>query len=341
MGQDDQALIQRCQAGDVAAFEPLVEKYRQRVWRIAYQIVRDREEAWDVSQEAFIRAFRSLASFRGQSAFYTWLFRIAVNLATDRVRQRAARGRAFGTERVAENEWEGALPDAAGDRPDEAAARRETRQRIARTLDDLPQNLRAIIVLSDVEGLSYREIAEVLNIPVGTVMSRLHNARKRFRTLLGPPLLVLLAVLSPWWAPPARAQQQVSFGARILLATEALGPGAALQPPPPVDERLERVLARLRELFRYKEYTTLERYRADVPIGVTLRWPVPGDRRLEVMPESVVNSIVRMRLRLARGNLIELNANIEAQPGRPALIGGPQYNDGVLIIVIWARPNPG
>jgi len=95
VGQDDQALIQRCQAGDVAAFEPLVEKYRQRVWRIAYQIVRDREEAWDVSQEAFIRAYQSLASFRGQSAFYTWLFRIVVNLATDRVRQRAARGRAF------------------------------------------------------------------------------------------------------------------------------------------------------------------------------------------------------------------------------------------------------
>ena len=98
MDQDDQALIERCRAGDLAAFEPLVEKYRQRVWRLAYHVVRDREEAWDVSQEAFIRAYQSLASFRGQSAFYTWLFRIVVNLATDRVRQRAARRRAFGSE---------------------------------------------------------------------------------------------------------------------------------------------------------------------------------------------------------------------------------------------------
>ena len=336
MGQDDQALIQRCQAGDVAAFEPLVEKYRQRVWRIAYQIVRDREEAWDVSQEAFIRAYQSLASFRGQSAFYTWLFRIVVNLATDRVRQRAARGRAFGTERVPDTEWDGALSDDATARPDEEAARREQRRRLARTLQELPPNFRTIIVLSDVEGLSYREIAEVLNIPVGTVMSRLHNARKRFRELLKPLLLVALALLSPWWAPPARAQQAVSFGARILLATEA-----PLLQPPPVDEQLQRVLARLRQLFRYREYTTLERYRADVPVGVTQRWVIPGDRQLDIMPESVVNSAVRMRLRLAHGNLVELNANIEAQPNRWAVIGGPPYNDGVLIIVIWAHPNPG
>src|SRR5207253_9971610 len=84
------------------------------------------------------------------------------------------------------------------------------------------------------------------------VMSRLHNARKRFRELLKPLLLVALALLSPWWAPPARAQQAVSFGARILLATEA-----PLVQPPLVDEQLQRVLARLRQLFRYREYTTL------------------------------------------------------------------------------------
>jgi RNA polymerase sigma-70 factor, ECF subfamily len=338
VGHDDQALIQRCQAGDVAAFEPLVERYRQRVWRIAYQIVRDREEAWDVSQEAFIRAYRSLASFRGQSAFYTWLFRIVVNLATDRVRQRAARGRAFGTERVPEAEWNEALADDSTGRPDEEAARRERRQRITRALDGLPPNFRTIIVLSDVEGLSYREIAEVLNIPVGTVMSRLHNARKRFRDLLRPLLLLALLLCWPWGAPPAEAQQQqVSFGARILLATEAPGTPS----PPVVDEHLQRVLVKLRELFRYKDYTTLERYRADVPVGVTQRWVIPGDRRLEVLPEGIIHSAVRMRLRLAHGNLIELNANIEAQPDRPALIGGPRFNDGVLIIVIWAHPNPG
>src|SRR4030088_350469 len=85
-GIDERALIQRCLAGDAASFESLVEKYRQREWRLAYQVLHDREEAWDVAQEAFVRAFHSLASFRGQSAFYTWLFRITVNVATARHR---------------------------------------------------------------------------------------------------------------------------------------------------------------------------------------------------------------------------------------------------------------
>ena len=86
MSSDDSELVERCREGDLSAFEPLVEKYRQRVWRLAFQILRDREEAWDVAQEAFVRAWQSLPAFRGQSAFYTWVFRIVVNLATDRQR---------------------------------------------------------------------------------------------------------------------------------------------------------------------------------------------------------------------------------------------------------------
>jgi RNA polymerase sigma-70 factor (ECF subfamily) len=338
--QDDLALIQRCHAGDLAAFEPLVQKYRQRVWRVAYQIVRDREEAWDVAQEAFVRSYQSLSSFRGQSAFYTWLFRIVVNLATDRVRQRAARGRAFGTEQVSETELEEKLADDPGGRPDEEAARREERERLARMVDALPPHFRTIIMLSDVEGLSYREIAEVLDIPMGTVMSRLHNARKRLRALLRPLLVLLVVVvLSLVATPPAHAQQVVRLGARILLATES-PPAMQVPAAQTPDEHLHKVLAKLRAVFRYRDYTTLERYRAEVPIGTMQRWVVPGDRWLEVVPEQVVNSAVRMRLRLARGNLIEVIANIQAQPGHPALIGGPPYNDGVLIIVIWANPNP-
>jgi len=188
---DEQALIQRCVSGDVAAFEPLVEKYRQRVWRLAYQVLHDREDAWDCAQEAFVRAFHSLPSFRGQSAFYTWLFRITVNLATDRHRARGAQARAFGAERVPEEEWERTTADP-GARPDQAAARVEQRARIRQALDALPPKARTIIMLSDVEGLSYREIAEVLNCPIGTVMSRLHNARKRLKALLGPMLALLL-----------------------------------------------------------------------------------------------------------------------------------------------------
>ena len=93
-----------------------MERYRQRVWRLAYQLLRDREEAWDCAQEAFVRAFHSLSSFRGQSAFYTWLFRITVNIATDRQRSRGAQARAFGAERVPEEEWRRTIPDV-GSRP--------------------------------------------------------------------------------------------------------------------------------------------------------------------------------------------------------------------------------
>src|SRR5215470_14003206 len=190
-GLDEGALIERCRAGDVAAFEPLVEKYRQRVWRLAFQVLRDREEAWDCAQDAFVRAFQSLGSFRGQSAFYTWLFRIAMNVATDRLRSRGARARAFGTQPIPAEEWEHTAPDPAA-QPDQAALSAERRDRISEALATLPPNARAIIMLSDVEGLSYREIATVLNCPIGTVMSRLHNARKRLRAALGPMLLVLV-----------------------------------------------------------------------------------------------------------------------------------------------------
>src|SRR6266478_4231778 len=191
---DERALIERCRAGDVAAFEPLVEKYRQRVWRLAFQVLRDREEAWDCAQDAFVRAFQSLGSFRGQSAFYTWLFRIAMNVATDRLRSRGAQARAFGNQPVPEEEWERTAADP-GVGPDEVTEGAERRARISQALDALPPNARAIIMLSDVEGLSYREIATVLNCPIGTVMSRLHNARRRLRTALGPMLLLLLSLV--------------------------------------------------------------------------------------------------------------------------------------------------
>ncbi|HEU5319359.1 MAG TPA: sigma-70 family RNA polymerase sigma factor, partial [Methylomirabilota bacterium] len=283
---DDAALVERCRAGDVAAFEPLVEKYRQRVWRLASNVLRDREEAWDVAQEAFVRAWQALPSFRGQSAFYTWLFRIVMTVAADRGRARAARGRAFGTERVPEEDWDRVLvgQPAGVDAPDEAATRQETRARIGRALATLSQQHRTIIMLSDLEGLSYREIADVLDIPMGTVMSRLHNARKRLRDALGPLLVavaVLLAALAAL-APPAAAQSIVRFGARVLLATDGPPPPGVRRAPETYDERLEAFIPKLRQLFHYREYASLERYRAEVPVGAAQRWSVPGDRVLEV-----------------------------------------------------------
>ena len=310
----DQALIERCRKGDVVAFEPLVEKYRERVWRLAYNYLRDREEAWDVGQDAFIRAWQALPSFRGQSAFYTWLFRIVINVATDRARQRAARGRAFGTEAVAEEDWDRVLVEPGGG-PDAAASRAEQRERIRRGLDALPEHHRAIIMLSDLEGLSYREIAEVLDIPMGTVMSRLHNARKRLRDVLGRLLIAILVLGSLAVPTTVWAQQVVRFGTRVLLATDGPPSTSMRAAPPEADDRLARFLPRLRQLFRYQEYTSLERYRAEVPVGATQRWPVPGERQLEVTPEGVTGDSVRLRVRLERGGRAEVNTSIQAASG--------------------------
>ena len=347
-GIDERALIQRCIAGDAVAFEPLVEKYRQRVWRLAYQVLHDREEAWDVAQEAFVRAFHSLPSFRGQSAFYTWLFRITVNVATDRHRQRGAQARAFGPERVTEEEWARSTPDP-GRGPDQEAARAEQRERIRRALDALPPKARTIIMLSDVEGLSYREIAEVLNCPIGTVMSRLHNARKRLKGLLGPMLALIVSLaLTLAWAIPAQAQQIIRFGVRIMEASNTPAPegqGALKNPASPTpeaetDERMKRILPRLRTLFRYTDYTTLDRQRVEGPLGTPQRFAVPGERWLEVTPDQLQGNHVRMRVRLLRGEHSEVNAAIQAAPGAPAVLGGPPYGNGVLIIILWANPNP-
>jgi len=359
---DERLLIERCRAGDIAAFEPLVEKYRQRVWRLAFQVLRDREEAWDCAQDAFVRAFQSLASFRGQSAFYTWLFRIAMNVATDRLRSRSAQARAFGGQPVPAEEWERTALDH-GERPDQAAVGAERRQRIRQALDALPPNARTIIMLSDVEGLSYREIASVLNCPIGTVMSRLHNARKRLRSALGPMLLAVLCLAAALagasgWSPasgqtpppgPAVAAPKgtVHFEVRILQASNPSAPPAPAgkQAPAPaapavaqMDERLKQIVPRLSKLFRYSDYTPLEHHNVDVEFGASKRLPAPGDRSLEVTPMDLQGKSVRMQVRLLKSEKPVMTSNIVAAPGAPAIIGGPRHGIGVLIIIIWADP---
>ena len=349
MDVDDAALVERCRAGDLTAFEPLVEKYRQRVWRLAYNVLRDREEAWDVAQEAFVKAYQALPSFRGQSAFYTWLYRIAMNVAADRGRARGAQGRAFGTERVPEEDWERVLPDQdPGDEsPDAAAARTEERAKIMKALDTLSEDHRRIVMLSDLEGLSYREIAETLDIPMGTVMSRLHNARKRLRDALGPLLLLLLVIgttAALLAAPSLHAQTPhsgvVRFGSRVLVGTDGPLPAGLKPVGGEGDERMVAFMPKLRQLFRYKEYASIARYRAEVPVGTLQTWTIPGDRTLEVLPESVSGDTVRMRVRLTRGTVNEVVTNIQAARGNPAVLGGPKYENGVLIIIVWANANP-
>jgi len=227
--------------------------------------------------------------------------------------------------------------------PDAVAARHEQRQKIMRALDTLPEHHRRIVVLSDLEGLSYREIADTLEIPMGTVMSRLHNARKRLREALKPLLLALVVIGAVLAAavPTASGQGQVvRFGARVLMGTDAPLPVGVRPIPAEGDERLAAFMPKLRQLFRYREYVSLERYRAEVPPGTLQTWALPGERRLELLPESVAGDTVRMSLRLMRGRVTELATDIQAARGAPAVIGGPRHGDGVLIIIVWANANP-
>jgi RNA polymerase sigma-70 factor (ECF subfamily) len=207
VSDDDREAVRRVQAGDTEAFEPLVEKYKRKVFRLAYQVLRDQEEALDVSQEAFVKAFRALPAFKGDSAFYTWLFRITMNVALDRKRQRATRAKSLGAEDVPPEEWE-RTATSTDPSPEDVATGVERRERIRKGLDSLSEHHRTIVILSDIEGLQYREIAEVLGIPMGTVMSRLHHARKRLREVLGTGFALLLAALTGLLvvAGPARAQ---------------------------------------------------------------------------------------------------------------------------------------
>ncbi len=171
--------------------------------------------------------------FDGHSAFYTWLFRITVNVATDRQRSRGAQARAFGAERLTEEEWKRTMPDP-GARPDQAAVQSEQRDRIRQALDALPDKARTIIMLSDVEGLSYREIADVLGCPIGTVMSRLHNARKRLQALLGPMLarVALVRRILAGARQAADAQPIIRFGVRVLQASNCHDPMPKDNKPP-------------------------------------------------------------------------------------------------------------
>lgn len=182
----DQELVAKAKKGDRQAFGRLVERYQQRVYALSYGIVRQREDAWDVAQEAFVKAYRNLGRFEGNSAFYTWLYRIAYNLSIDSLRDRARRE----TVDIDENRrLEEALAKSGKgplEHPDEMAARRELSNVLQKAMRQLSDKHRAIIVLREIQGLSYEEMADVLGISKGTVMSRLFHARQNLQTLLAP-----------------------------------------------------------------------------------------------------------------------------------------------------------
>ncbi|MGB4336641.1 MAG: RNA polymerase sigma factor RpoE [Chromatiaceae bacterium] len=184
----DQELVARAQAGDRRAFDLLVLKYQQKVAGLIGRYLRDPNEVQDVAQEAFIKAYRALAGFRGESAFYTWLYRIAINAAKNHLASRGRRPPRDDMEmEVAEQLESGGRLREMGT-PENHLLSEEIAQTVQQALDDLPEDLRTAIVLRELEGLSYEEIAEAMDCPIGTVRSRIFRARDAIDKRLSPLL---------------------------------------------------------------------------------------------------------------------------------------------------------
>jgi RNA polymerase sigma-70 factor (ECF subfamily) len=185
----DQALVERVQRGDKRAFELLVSKYQRKIFRLLSRLIRDPAEIEDVAQEAFIKAYRALPNFRGESAFYTWLYRIAINTAKNYL---VAQGRRAPTSTETEVEDAENFDDADQLRdvntPDSMLQSRQVGEAVNRAIEKLPEDLRTAIVLRELEGLSYEEIAESMNCPIGTVRSRIFRAREAIASELRPLL---------------------------------------------------------------------------------------------------------------------------------------------------------
>jgi RNA polymerase sigma-70 factor, ECF subfamily len=189
MATDDLTLVKRVKSGDQRAFRLLVERYQRKVYSVALGMVKDREEAMDVSQEAFVKVYKYLDHFKGDSSFYTWLYRITTNICIDVIRKRgAAKGDAIEFDESVQVDLGeaqiGALGSRLGTNPQKSALRKELAAKIEEALQAVPEKHRAILLLREVEGMSYEDLARTLEIPKGTVMSRLFHARAKVQKIL-------------------------------------------------------------------------------------------------------------------------------------------------------------
>lgn len=183
----DKSLVQRAQQGDRSAFRELYERYHRRSYSIAYGVVKNEQDAREIVQEAFIRVHKHIARFEGSSSFYTWLYRIVMNLSIDHLRRK--KGRSFDyDDRIGRDDdlaGDGAIvPSIMDANPRKTVVRKELRQALQKALDELPEIHRAVILLREVEGMSYEEMARVLEVPKGTIMSRLFHARRKMQESL-------------------------------------------------------------------------------------------------------------------------------------------------------------
>jgi RNA polymerase sigma-70 factor, ECF subfamily len=185
----DQQLVERAQRGDKHAFELLVAKYQRRLGRLISRFVRNSSEAEDVTQDAFIKAYRALPAFRGDSAFYTWLYRIGINTAKNYLvaqGRRAPTSTPFDAEEAEDFEDAALLHDVAT--PENELMSKQVVEVVNSSLQELPDDLRMALTLREIEGLSYEEIAAVMDCPIGTVRSRIFRAREAIAANLRPLL---------------------------------------------------------------------------------------------------------------------------------------------------------
>jgi len=180
--ETDQQLVSRVQGGDSRAFDMLVLKYQHKIFGLISRYIRDADEVQDVAQEAFIKAYKALPNFRGDSAFYTWLYRIAINTAKNYLVSRSRRppGKDVEVDDAEYFESGGGLREI--ETPENALFGAELKAVVERAIDELPEDLRTAITLREFEGLSYEDIADIMNCPVGTVRSRIFRAREAIDT---------------------------------------------------------------------------------------------------------------------------------------------------------------
>lgn len=189
MSKSDAELVRQAQRGDAAAFGELVKRYQHRTFAVAFGILHREEDALDVVQESFVKAYRHLDGFQGNASFYTWLYRIVTNMAIDSLRRRRkAAETAYDDRRGQAEELPGdeadLLPSRLGVNPQREMARQELIEQVNRALETLSPNHRTILLLREQEGLSYEEMAQVMKCSKGTIMSRLHHARKNLQRAL-------------------------------------------------------------------------------------------------------------------------------------------------------------
>ncbi len=181
----DWALVQRVQTGDVRAFDQLITKYRERLFAIVYNLTSNREDASDLTQEAFIKAFRSISHFKGQSSFFTWLYRIAVNAALTHLKRNRLR-KFFSFENLDQEVSQTEIMEVLAERTqtDKSTLVNELQEKLNEALQRLSLKHRTVVVLFEIEGLSHQEIAQVMDCSEGTVRSRLHYAKQQLQSYL-------------------------------------------------------------------------------------------------------------------------------------------------------------